>query len=155
MLDVLRAAGARFWITAMLWEVVFGLALGIPTVMLDNPLFRRMTSVEPWQYPVWILSALGAGMVLAARLLPQNTTCSVEGRAISGAGISYLALGCPICNKVVVAIIGVSGALDYFAPLQPLLAVAALTLVFVTLRRMLTPPSPGSTRMVPDEGFEF
>ncbi len=43
MLDVLRAAGARFWITAMLWAVVFGLALGIPTVMLDNPLFRRMT----------------------------------------------------------------------------------------------------------------
>ena len=68
-----------------------------------------MTPVEPWQYPVWILSALGAGMVLAARLLPQNTTCSVEGRAISGAGISYLALGCPICNKVVVAIIGVWG----------------------------------------------
>lgn len=142
MLDVLRAAGARFWITAILWTVVFGVALGIPTVMLDNPLFRRMTPVEPWQYPVWILSALGAGMVLAARKLPQNANCTVEGRTISGAGISYLALGCPICNKVVVAAIGVSGALDYFAPLQPLLAAAALTLLLVTLRRMLAPPSP-------------
>jgi hypothetical protein len=48
-------------------------------------------------------------------------------------------VGCPICNKIVVALLGVSGALGVWAPVQPILAVLSLALlataVFVLWRR--------------------
>ena len=149
MFGTVRDAGPRFWMRSILWSLGVALALGIPTVMVDTPLFRRMTAVDPWQYPVWVLSALAAGIALAARRLPQNASCTLGGRTVSGAGAAYLAIGCPICNKLVVAAVGVSGALRFFAPLQPLLAVLSLGLLIMTLRRLLRPPAPGSTRMIP------
>lgn len=50
---------------------------------------------------------------------------------------TYLAVGCPICNKLVVALLGTSGALTYFAPIQPLLGVGAVALLVFALRRRL------------------
>jgi len=37
--------------------------------------------------------------------------------------LATFAIGCPICNKLVVALLGVSGALTCWAPLQPLIGV--------------------------------
>ena len=34
--------------------------------------------------------------------------------------LAFLAVGCPLCNKVVVLLLGASGALTYFEPIQPL-----------------------------------
>ncbi|MCW2943711.1 MAG: hypothetical protein JWR24_428 [Actinoallomurus sp.] len=42
---------------------------------------------------------------------------------------SLFAVGCPICNEPVVAAIGVSGAPNYFAPVQPFLAAGAVSLL--------------------------
>jgi hypothetical protein len=42
-----------------------------------------------------------------------------------------------VCNKLVVAMLGVSGALTYFEPVQPLLGAAAIALTLIALRRRL------------------
>jgi hypothetical protein len=44
--------------------------------------------------------------------------------------LTTFAVGCPICNKLVVALIGVSGALNYWAPIQP--ALGALSVVLLS-----------------------
>ncbi|MEU0684020.1 MULTISPECIES: hypothetical protein [Streptomyces] len=60
-------------------------------------------------------------------------------RALIGAAASAFAVGCPICNKLVVLAIGVSGALTYWAPVQPVLAVATLALLgYALVRRLRT-----------------
>ncbi|WP_245178539.1 hypothetical protein [Streptomyces montanisoli] len=58
-------------------------------------------------------------------------------RALGAGLLSAFAVGCPICNKLVVLAIGVSGALSYFAPVQPVLAVASVALLVHTLARRL------------------
>jgi hypothetical protein len=40
---------------------------------------------------------------------------------------------CPICNKLVVLALGVSGALSYFAPIQPVLGLASVALLIYAL----------------------
>lgn len=55
------------------------------------------------------------------------------GRAAGGGILSFFAVGCPICNKLVVALLGASGALTYFGPVQPLLGLLGLTLLATTL----------------------
>jgi hypothetical protein len=42
---------------------------------------------------------------------------------------AVFAVGCPICNKIVVGLLGVSGALGVWAPLQPALAVVSLAVL--------------------------
>ncbi len=39
---------------------------------------------------------------------------------------AVFAIGCPVCNKLVVLALGFSGALAYFEPIQPALALAGL-----------------------------
>jgi hypothetical protein len=134
---VLRNAGVRFWLQAMGWATTVGLAIGIPTVLVPNSFFRRMTPVRPWDIALWVVAAALVGITLAARKLPGARNCRIEGRALGGGGLTYLAVGCPICNKVVVALLGVSGALSYFAPIQPILGVTGLVLIVVALRAAL------------------
>ena len=48
--------------------------------------------------------------------------------------LSVFAVGCPACNKLVVFALGASGALTYFAPLQPVLGLFTLGLLLYALR---------------------
>ena len=41
------------------------------------------------------------------------------------------AVGCPVCNKPIVVLLGASGALELWAPLQPVLG--AVTIVFLAV----------------------
>jgi hypothetical protein len=153
MVDALRRAGARFWLGAAAWTIVIGLATGVPTVLIDNPFFRRMTPASRWQYVSWAIAAAAGGLVLAARNL-SGVNCKTERRTVAGNGLAFLAVGCPICNKVVVGLLGVSGALTYFAPLQPVLGVASLILLLTTLRVVLRRAAMSSARLVPGKDSE-
>ncbi len=54
-----------------------------------------------------------------------------------GGLVSFLAVGCPVCNQAVVALVGISGALSWWAPVQPVVGLAAVALLVWTLRKRL------------------
>lgn len=111
--------------------VATALGIGIPTGIVSTDWYTRMTPVLWWNYPVWVLSALLTGMLVATYVrdpaMPVPATQS--GKTLLGSTLSLFAVGCPICNKLVVMAIGVSGALNWFAPIQPVLAVGSLGLL--------------------------
>ena len=94
-----------------------------------------MTPVLWWNYPVWVPSALLAGALTATYVRdPAVPVPATEGgKTFAGTMLSLFAVGCPICNKLVVLALGVSGALTWFAPIQPLLALASLGLLAYAL----------------------
>lgn len=51
-----------------------------------------------------------------------------------GAFASLFAVGCPTCNKLVLIAVGSSGAVEWFAPMQPYLATLSLGLLLWSLR---------------------
>ncbi|MBM7509630.1 hypothetical protein JOE61_003444 [Nocardioides salarius] len=108
--------------------VVTALVIGIPTGIIETSLYQRMTPVLWWNYPVWVLSALLTGLLVATYVrdpaLP--VPASQGGKTLVGSMLSLFAVGCPICNKLVVMAIGVTGALNWFAPIQPVLALGSL-----------------------------
>ena len=96
------------------------------------PLAGLATPTCPLDYVFWVAGSVLVGMLLA---LPREQRTELPGAA---AGVAtLLAVSCPVCNKVVVALIGVSGALDVFAPFQPVLGVGALVLMVWSFRRAL------------------
>lgn len=104
------------------------LLAGLPTDVIPNPWFTRMTPVRPQDYAFLaattvLAAALGATYALPAACPFQPAKYSV------GTYLSVLGIGCPICNKIVVLLLGVSGALTYFQPVQPLLALGSIALL--------------------------
>lgn len=114
--------------------VMTALVLGVPTGIIETPFYTRMTPVVWWNYPVWAGSAVLTALVFTTYVRGPATGAPVTGRAGVGGVLSLFAVGCPICNKLVVSLIGVSGALNVWAPVQPVLGAAGLLLLGYALR---------------------
>ena len=115
--------------------VVTALVIGIPTGTVETSWYHRMTPVLWWNYPVWVVSSLLTGALLATYVRdPHLEVRPTQGtKTFLGSALTIFAVGCPICNKLVVMAIGVSGALNLFAPIQPVLAVGSILLLTYAL----------------------
>ena len=105
------------------------LAIGVPTDVIDTPFFVRMTPVRWWEYPVLVLTALLTAVWFGLPRPAYSSGAPGGARVVGSTVLSAFAVGCPICNKLVVAALGVSGALGAWAPAQPFLAVGSLVLI--------------------------
>ncbi len=137
-------AGIRDWevrryAVALLAGAVWLVVSGTPTDIIDTPLFTRMTPVEWWNYPFWVAGAVLVGL-LAATYVPlpgREPRSGPQGKLLGGGLLSVFAIGCPVCNKLVVLAIGAGGALAYFGPLQPILGFVSVGLLAHALRTRL------------------
>jgi hypothetical protein len=124
---------ARRWLVSIVVAVATALVIGIPTGIIATPFYTRMTPVLWWNPPVWAATSVLAGLV-SATYVRSALPARRPGQASVGASLlSLFAVGCPICNKLVVAAIGVSGALNVWAPIQPILAVLSLVALAASL----------------------
>lgn len=135
---VLRTLDRRFWIVALAGAAASLVLLGLPTALIPNPVFGRQIAAEPFAYVVWIASAVLAGPLVATYLAPAGGAADRHdaegvGRASLGGLVAFLAIGCPVCNKIAVVALGFSGALTVFGPIQPLLGAASVALLAATL----------------------
>ena len=101
----------------------------VPTAVVANPWFTRMTPVRPLDIVFLLLSVVGAAVIAATYAAPVIQACGGENRVMGGGILAVLAIGCPVCNKLVVLALGFSGALTYFAPLQPVLGAVSVALM--------------------------
>lgn len=129
----MRSWGRREWTVAAIGTAATLLLLGVPAVLVSNGLFSREVDPTWWSYPVWAAASVLTGLVAATyvRGAAGSATEDVDrgrGKGIVGAALAWFAIGCPVCNKLVLLALGANGAMTWFAPLQPLLAVAGLAL---------------------------
>ena len=132
----MRTWRQRQWLAAVVGAVAVALAVGLPTDVIPNPLFGRPVDVTWWSYPSLVITSLLGGLLLAT-YVAQPEPLMDERRGIAGGLLGFLAIGCPICNKLVVIALGTSRALDWFAPTQPILAVLSMVLIVLALRQRL------------------
>ncbi len=137
----MRNWSARRWAVAVAASLVVGIGMGVVTDLIPNPVFVRMIPAPWWSYPVWIASAVLSGMLIATYTSSGAGTSSRsdgnQRRSVLGGVLSFLAVGCPTCNKLVVVALGTSGAVTWFAPIQPVLAIGSLVLLGFALRSRL------------------
>jgi len=58
----MRQWPAKRWLAAIATAAVLAILIGIPTGVVANPLYHRMTPTTWWDYPVWALSAVLVGL---------------------------------------------------------------------------------------------
>ncbi len=80
------------------------------------------------------------GVLVATFLTSPRSAAPVAGRDLGGSDLTlgslatFFAIGCPVCNKIVLLALGTSGALNVFAPIQPLIGVGSLVILAATVR---------------------
>ena len=77
-----------------------------------------------------MLAGLVAATYVRDPAFGRDTAPKVAGM---GGFLSFLAVGCPTCNKAAVLALGASGATAYFGPVQPFLGVIGLALLAAAL----------------------
>ena len=129
------------WVMAGAFSVLTALVIGIPTRVVPNGFFRRMTPTRPLDYA---FLAVASGLVGLTFALRPRRPVQGNSKVFTGGLATVLAVGCPICNKVVVALGGNAGALSVFAPMQPFLGAAGIALLVVGVRRRLRDLRPAA-----------
>ncbi|MFK5634355.1 MULTISPECIES: hypothetical protein [unclassified Ornithinimicrobium] len=128
-LVTLRGWGARRWWAAAAGAASTVLFIGLPTVLIPNPVFGREIDTTWWAWPVLLVTAVLGGLVMATYVRQRGRVAEDETgsrRGLAGGLLAFFAVGCPVCNKLVLLLLGYAGALQWFAPVQPLLAVLAV-----------------------------
>jgi hypothetical protein len=120
-------------------SILTGLFISLPTAIIKTPIFGREIEVTPWSVPVVIATSILSGMLFATYIKMEQSIDEDRSLKVGGAGalFSFLAVGCPVCNKLALIALGYSGAIQYFAPVQPYLAAAGILLLAYALRKRL------------------
>lgn len=139
----MRTWSTRRWVAAAVGAVATVLVVAVPTDLIDTPVFGREVPPTWWSWPVLLVAAVLSGLLLATYVRePTDADADVEDVAASRAGgagglLTFFAVGCPVCNKIVLLALGTTGAMQWFEPIQPVLSVLAIGLLGWALRRRL------------------
>lgn len=127
--------GTHFTVAALVGIATY-LLLGVPTDVVNNRIFGRSIESTPWSMPVLITTAVLSGL-LAATYIGVSVFDSTAKMGTLGGALSFFAIGCPVCNKLVLIALGTTGAINYFGPIQPYLAIGGIVLLAWALLRRL------------------
>ena len=141
VLRTLAGWSLRHWVVAAGAAGASVVLLGAPTAVVPTPVFGRSVPPTAWAWPVLLATSVLAGMLAATCVNDATGSAGNESAAeqtfrTGGAGglLAFFAIVCPVCNKVVLLALGTTGAMNVFAPIQPLLAAAGLVLLVWALR---------------------
>lgn len=126
---------------ALLGAAATAVVIGVPTDVIPNPVFGRPVPVTWWSVPVLAVTSVLAGLLCATYVREAASSEQEIDRPATAGGLggalAFFAVGCPVCNKLVVVALGTAGAKELFAPVQPLLAVVSIALLAAALLRRL------------------
>lgn len=143
MVDDMRGLPPATFLRAIPYALVTAVLIGVPADLIDTPIFGRPVESRPIDYVLLAITSALIGLVFAIRVPAALTDDQVESsernetRTMWGGGLSFLAVGCPVCNQAVVALLGTSGALSWWAPIQPVVGLLAIAVVLWALRERL------------------
>ncbi|WIV67686.1 hypothetical protein [Natrialbaceae archaeon AArc-T1-2] len=104
------------------------LLFGIVSGLVPNPLYVRMVPRTPLDYAFLALTSVLAAVYVIQRSSLDSEECSGDRCAYAGTAGGFLAVACPTCNAVLLALFSSSALMTYFDPLRPLFGVVAVGL---------------------------
>lgn len=140
-LAALRAWPLRRWLLALATAVGMAVFIGVPTDLVPNPVFGRDVPPTWWAWPSLVVSSVLAGLLaatyVASPVADSPETGRTKRRGLAGGVLTLFAVGCPVCNKLVLLALGYAGAMTWFQPVQPFLQALAVALLAAALLQRL------------------
>ncbi len=104
--------------------------LGSVSALWDNPLFVRMTPAGDLEIALLLILSLLLGLYVGIK----RPRCSVR-TAGAGTVLGFLGVACPVCNKLLLLLLGADVLLTYFEPVRIYVALFGVLLTgFAVIR---------------------
>ena len=123
----------KFIAIGILSSIGFFLLSGVVTGLVPNPWFTRMVWKTPLDYFFLVVSSMLLGGYIGVHFYKKNISKGCDIATYSGGAGSFLAFGCPICNKLLVLLFGATALLTYFEPYRPVLGFLSIGLLIGAL----------------------
>ena len=120
---------------SVLFSILFLVIFGTLTVLIPNTFFTRMTPIHYYDYIFLILTSLLAGIFVALWRYSKHVGVKSASCTLGGTVGGVFSFGCAICNKLLLFLLGLSGVMTYFMPIQPYLGVVSVSLLGLTVYR--------------------
>lgn len=156
---ILQALAAGVTATILMMTVI-----GVSSDVIANPWFTRMIPVKAFDWVVLIAMSVLTGGLVVTFVLDRNSFVGARAGLASGI-LGWFAVSCPLCNKVVLGLLGTSGTAAWFEPAQPFMGAVAVLLaagaLVVRIRMLLSAscPSPVTGPLMaapePDPGHQL
>ena len=92
-----------------------------------------MTPIHWYDYVFLVLTATLSGAYIGLwyynKNNQKNTNLKCDYAAASGSVGGFFSFSCAICNKLLIWLLGLSGVIAYFIPIQPVLGVISVALL--------------------------
>ncbi|HWS57504.1 MAG TPA: hypothetical protein VN257_03125 [Actinotalea sp.] len=148
--SALRTWPARRYLVAATTAALTVVVVAVPTAMIPNPVFGREIATTAWAWPVLVVTSVLSGLLFATYVRAGRPTplgapdggldageVAQSRTGMIGTFLTFLAVGCPVCNKLALVALGYAGAIQWFAPIQPWLGAAGILLLGYALTRRL------------------
>jgi hypothetical protein len=139
---------AVFWrwfiITSLVMSIVLAWEMNLLSPTLPGPIRPPITTEEGFfTLLIVLLTGFDAGLYVWRR---RHSSCPTGVRRATGLGATFgaLALLCPACTLIPIALLGTSITLGFLTPFLPLLRLIAVILL-AAVAMMLWPRKPGTS----------
>jgi hypothetical protein len=132
----MRTWSRAHWKVARRTYIAALLLMGIVGETLPGASYGRIVPLQWWN---WVTIAIAPVLIalIAATFVteggPKRSRRTAKASAGTGATIGTLAMACPACNPLAIALFGGSGVLSFLAPERGLIALLSVVLLLVTL----------------------
>ena len=110
----------------LLASIILFLLFGIPTDLVPNKYFIRMVPIKITDYIFLSLTSIMLGAYIALHYYSKKTSKKCDYAAYGGAVAGVFAVGCPICNVLLISLFSATAILTYFEPYRPILGVLTI-----------------------------
>jgi predicted ABC-type exoprotein transport system permease subunit len=110
----------------LLSSASFLLLFGIPTSLIPNPLFMRMTQTNLLDYFLLISTSLLLGAYLGLYRQKKSHSSKACKASYAGGAAGFFGFACPICNKLLVMLLGLAGVVMYIEPVRYALGIIGI-----------------------------
>lgn len=112
--------------------VLMSLFLGIPTAVIENSIYTRMTPATTLDMFFLIVTSILFGiytsLILYIIITKKRRTIPAK-QGIGGVIGSFFAISCPLCIQLFVWIFGAAFLMKYYNPLRPFIGILSIGLI--------------------------
>lgn len=119
----------KYTLIAVGLSTLFFIIMGTPTALVPNPFIQYVRMIEPTllDYFFLVTTSIMLAVLISLKLYFKSEKMGVK--ELVGGGAGFVAFSCPICNVLLVALLGGATIMAFIEPLRPALGVASIAIL--------------------------
>lgn len=128
----------KFIVFFLAFSALAILLLGIPTAVIRNHFYFRMTPAFWFDYVFLVVNGALIGLYFAITYTStQPEACKVEKKSIFASLLALFGIACPICNQILLLIFSTAFLLSFLGPARPFISLTStLLLIWLVYKKL-------------------